>query len=117
MAQGTLHPAAFFYAYDAGTMALFSALMLPTRWRRVRRAFTVEPGRLMGVGLMEPLSYMLILLAFRTAKVSYVVSVRQVSVIVATLLGITLLREPAGASSILGAAMILCGVAALRLWG
>jgi drug/metabolite transporter (DMT)-like permease len=46
-----------------------------------------------------------------------VLGVRQSSVIVATLLGVLLLREPSGPGRVIGALLIVGGVVALRLWG
>ncbi len=114
---GTLHPAEFFYCYDALLSLLYTATLRGAKVRALRRVYRRELGRTVGIALLEPLSYILILTAFTTAPVSYVVSVRQVSVVVAAALGVVLLRERAGGSRLAGAALVVAGVALLKLAG
>ena len=55
-------------------------------------------------------SYSLILEAFRTAPASYVVAVRQLSVLFAVLLSAVWLKERPGPRRVLGAAATVLGV-------
>ena len=112
-----LHPAEFFYCYDALLSLLYTATLTGARARALRRVYRKELGRTVGIALLEPLSYILILSAFTTAPVSYVVSVRQVSVVLAAVLGVVLLGERAGRSRVAGAALVVAGVALLKLAG
>jgi drug/metabolite transporter (DMT)-like permease len=63
------------------------------------------------------LGYGLILKAFETAPASYVVAVRQSSVIFAILLGVSQLRERPGRPRIVGALLTVAGVALIALFG
>ena len=117
VAGGRIHPAEYFYCYNTLTMLLYSSTLAGWRARVLKRAWRKEYGRMLGIGLFEPFSYVLILLAFRTAMVSYVVSVRQLSVVLAAAMGIVLLKERAGAFKILGAVLVVAGVALLRAAG
>jgi len=115
---GAIHPAEFFYVYDALLSLLYTAtLRKPGRMQALRRVYRRELGRTLGIALLEPSSYILILTAFTMAPVSYVVSVRQVSVVVAAVLGVVLLQERAGRSRVAGAALVVAGVALLKLAG
>jgi drug/metabolite transporter (DMT)-like permease len=58
-------------------------------------------------------SYSLILEILRVVPVSYVVAVRQTSVVFALLLGIFWLRERPGRRRLFGAALTLIGVASI----
>jgi len=61
--------------------------------------------------------YSLVLEALRTAPASYVVAVRQASVLFAVAIGIVWLRERPGAARIVGAGVICAGVALVGLAG
>jgi len=62
------------------------------------------------VGFLCLFTYMLVLFAMSLSKVSYIVSVRQFSLIFAALLGITVLKEQHGRQKIVGAVFICLGV-------
>ena len=74
-----------------------------------------RPWRIVGVGLLSPLAYGLVLLALTFSPVSYVAPAREVSVVVAALLGTRILREPAGRQRVLGAALVAAGLVLLVL--
>ena len=114
---GAVHPAEFFYCYDALLSLLYTATLRRARIRALGVVYRQELGRTVGIALLEPLSYILILSAFTMAPVSYVVSVRQVSVVLAAVLGVVLLREQAGPSRVAGAALVVAGIALLKLAG
>ena len=114
---GALHPAEFFYTYDLLLSLLYTGTLNRKRRRSLVAVYRRELGRVVGIALLEPLSYILILWAFTRARVSYVVSVRQTSVVLAALLGVVLLGERAGKSRVGGALLVLVGVALLKLSG
>jgi drug/metabolite transporter (DMT)-like permease len=60
-------------------------------------------------------SYVLVLLAMATSAVSYVISARQVSVVVGTVLGVWLLKERCGAIRIASSLLICSGVVMIGL--
>ena len=68
-----------------------------------------------GVGVLSPLSYILVLIAIRTTPVSQVAPTREVSTLITALFGARLLREPHAAARLVGAALITSGVFALTL--
>ena len=77
-------------------------------WRRSRRAIIV-------VGLLCPVSYGLVLAALTLAPVSYVSPAREVSVVIAAILGAVVLHEPYGPQRLAGSALIAGGLALLVL--
>ena len=88
--------------------ALRQPQALASQWRSHRKAIVL-------VGLMSPTAYTLVLFAVQRAPLSYVAPIREISMLVGTLLGARLLRESVGASQIAGTALMLGGVAALAL--
>ena len=67
------------------------------------------------VGVISPVSYVLVLYAMQTAPLSHVAPAREVSMLFAALLGGHLLGEGDRKIRLLGAAFIACGVTALAL--
>jgi drug/metabolite transporter (DMT)-like permease len=67
------------------------------------------------VGILSPLAYVLILFAFTLAPVALVAPAREVSVVLVALGGWLLFKEPHPVQRILGALVVLGGVALLAL--
>lgn len=114
---GQVHPAEYFYCFNTLTLLLYSCTLSRGRARALKDAWKKEYARMIGIGLFEPASYILILIAFRTAMVSYVVGVRQLSVVLAAVMGAALLKERAGLLRMLGAGLVVAGVVLLRVAG
>lgn len=68
-----------------------------------------------GVGVLAPLSYVLVLWAVQLSPLSHVAPAREVSMLVAALFGARLLRERDAATRLVGAGLITAGVVALAL--
>ncbi|WP_223690350.1 DMT family transporter [Leifsonia poae] len=77
-------------------------------WRRYRWQVIV-------VGVLSPLSYVLVLSAIRLAPVSVVAPTRELSVVLVSLAGWLILKEPKPAQRMAGAIVVLGGVAMLAL--
>jgi drug/metabolite transporter (DMT)-like permease len=67
----------------------------------------------LAVAALSPLSYILILIAFQLAPVSIVAPAREVSVVLVSLAGWLLFREPHPVRRLAGAAVVLVGIALL----
>jgi len=67
------------------------------------------------VGILAPLAYILVLAAVQLAPVSLIAPAREASVVLVSLAGWLLFREPHPAQRLAGAAVVLAGVALLAL--
>lgn len=67
------------------------------------------------VGLLSPLAYILVLLAIQNAPVSLVAPAREVSVVLVSIAGWLLFREPHPLWRFAGAAVVLAGITMLAL--
>lgn len=99
---------------------LSSVLFLPLAWRRLdgrvlREVARSELGVAARAQLVAFVSYALILEALRTASVSYVVAVRQASVLFALAFGMVLLRDRPSRLRLLGALATVAGVVLVSL--
>ena len=96
-------------------VVLYSAYILATRGgRAIGREWQANRGNVLLGGLFGT-SYVLTLLAMATSAVSYVISARQVSVVVGTVLGVWLLKERYGAIRIASSLLICAGVVMIGL--
>lgn len=107
---------AYMALLELGYVPLFAALALPREGTRsVGLLLRTRLGLVIGGALAGIASYGLILHAFTVAPVSYVVAVRQSSVLFAVALGALLLRERPGRVRVLGSVAIVGGVALIAL--
>lgn len=81
---------------------------LASEWKRRR-------GSIVVVGLLSPGSYVLVLLALTLSPVSYVAAAREISVVLAALLGALVLKEGYGRQRLLGSVAIAGGLMLLVL--
>lgn len=107
-------PALYGYLLFAGLTIVLLPFMV-----RQRAALVIEwtrrRTRIVAVGLLAPTSYGLVLLALSLAPVSYVAATREVSVVLAALLGTLVLREGYGRQRLLGSVSIAAGLMLLVL--
>jgi len=102
---------AWFCLISLGCPPLFWVLAAPALpLAELRAALRRDLGRASLAFTGSLAGYGLILEAFRTAPASYVVAVRQTSVLFAVGIGVVLLRERPGRGRILGAAATVAGV-------
>jgi drug/metabolite transporter (DMT)-like permease len=83
--------------------------------RAIRGAWHGARGAVLGVGLLSPLAYVLVLWALKLAPVSVVAPGREVSIVIGAALGAQILGEPAGARRLTAAIAVVAGIALLAL--
>jgi drug/metabolite transporter (DMT)-like permease len=104
------------YAYL--TIPLAGLLLTPLVVRhpaQLAREFRANRMAIVGVGVMMPAAYLLVLFALRLAPVSYVVPARELSIVFATTLGLVALGERYASRRLAGAVLIVGGVVVLAL--
>lgn len=112
---GLVSPLAYGYLVFATTAVLFTPYILWTKRDAVRKEWALHRGSILAVGVLQLLTYLLILFAFRLGRVSIVAAARESSVMFGVLLGIVVLREPATPPRLLGSGLILAGLLLLAL--
>lgn len=81
---------------DWGTSLARSFLLAPvgvTRWKDVRYHWKYHRWPLIGIAVLSPLSYILVLTAMVFTPVSYVAPAREISILIGTAMGTQLLAE------------------------
>jgi drug/metabolite transporter (DMT)-like permease len=105
----------YFMLSVANTMVFGPLALRRVPWTTLREVARYEGGRAVAALVGSLLSYSLILEAFQTAPASYVVAVRQVSVLFALVFAVGWLRERPDRRRIAGAAATVAGVALISL--
>jgi drug/metabolite transporter (DMT)-like permease len=103
---------------DWGANVVRSAWLSPLASRRrstVREVWQRHRREAIGVAVLSPLAYILVLVALAHSEVSYIAPTREVSILIGTVLGIRVLKEEAVGVRIAGAVAILAGVICLAL--
>jgi drug/metabolite transporter (DMT)-like permease len=109
-----LQPVVYYWGTNVAETALLSAFVAHRRaevartWRDYRR-------QAVGVAVLSPLAYVLVLYALAHAPVSYVAPARELSILVGAVAGTTILAEGHGRRRLLAAGAIFVGIVALAL--
>lgn len=114
VAQQKLPPLGYFWVTILVQLIAFAPFAL----RRPRHTVALAKqhwAAVLVVGILSPLAYVLILFAFTLAPVALVAPAREVSVVLVALGGWLLFREPHPVQRILGAVIVLGGVALLAI--
>lgn len=103
---------------DWGSHVARAIFLAPTAWRQragVADVWTRHRREVLVVAVLSPLAYILVLVAFTLAPVSYVAPAREVSILIGVALGARYLREGRLGLRLGAAACIVGGIAALAL--
>lgn len=112
-----VHPALYAYLFFVGSVVLSAPYFWWSRrastvacWRANRRSIVLA-------GLMAPATYVLALLAFQLGPVSYLAPMRELSIVVAALLGMLVLGEPRSGARLASASVTALGVVVIGVAG
>lgn len=89
--------------------------LLPLAQHNVKQEWKQKSSTLVAAGIMSSGAYLLFLIANTMAPLTRIAAVREISIVVSTVLGICFLKEPFGIVRIVGAIFILMGVVFLTL--
>ena len=102
------------WATTAVTVALLTPLALRHRGRAAALWKAHKP-EVLGVAVLSPLSYILVLTALVFTPVSYVAPAREISILIGVAMGAQLLSEGHTAGRLIAASAMVAGVVALAL--
>ena len=95
--------------------AVFLTPFAVKRWDRVRAEWRNHRFEAVGVAILTPLSYILVLTALAFTAVTYVAPAREISILIGTALGTGLLAEGDAARRLGAACAMVVGVVALAV--
>ena len=107
-------PVLFTFAGEVGRVVLLAPAMVG-RGAEAARVWREHRLEVVGVAVLSPLAYILVLTAMQFTPVSLVAPTREISILIGTLLGTRLLQEGQGPRRLVGALGMVIGVALLAL--
>jgi drug/metabolite transporter (DMT)-like permease len=115
LAMAAIDPVVYIFWLFLLSMALLTPYMLIARRHELIAAWREHKKYSMVIGLGATAGYLLILFVFRMAQVSYVVAVREFSVVLGSLLGVVYLRESLSIRKLIGIMMVVAGLIMVRI--
>jgi len=105
-----LGPINFLFAMFVPTWLGITPYVLATnRWAEIKQEISGKMGRLVLMALFDFTGYGAVLAAMELSKVSYILALRQTSVVLGAIMGATLLGEKHGVGRVAGAVIIFLG--------
>jgi drug/metabolite transporter (DMT)-like permease len=95
--------------------ALFLTPFALRHWKSARNEWRIHRFEAVGVALLVPLSYILVLTAMQFTPVSYVAPAREISILIGTVMGTRLLAEGDVPRRLVAAGAMVVGVVALAV--
>lgn len=86
-------------------------------WSQVIVEWKVQPARLLAAGILWVIAYLIALVAYSFAPISYSGAIREVSVVLGALAGWRFLGESLGSVRVIGAIIIFAGILTIALFG
>jgi len=115
MGVKSVHPAVYIYFIFLIPLIFLTPYVLIKERRALKPEWQINKGPIMVVGFLVAFTYLLVLFAMQTSNVSYVVAVREVSIVFSALFGIMWLGESHRQPRLIGAFLIALGVVFIGL--
>ena len=111
----SVHPAVYIYFIFLIPLVFLTPCVLIKEKKALKPEWQLNKGPIMVVGFLVAFTYLLVLFAMQTSNVSYVVAVREVSIVFSALFGILWLGEGHRQPRLIGAFLIALGVVFIGL--
>ena len=111
----TVYPPIYIYLMLVGSVVFLSPYVLLRERVWLKQEWALNKGAIVLVGFLANFTYLLVLFAMSMSKVSYVVAVREVSIVFSALFGVMWLGEKHALHKLLGAVLITLGVILIAL--
>ena len=115
MAVQLIHPVIYIFGLFFFTMMFLTPYMVLSRRDELLSAWKILKKYSLIIGAGAASAYLIILYVFRIAPVSYVVAVRELSVLFGALLGIWFLGEPLSVKKAIGILMVVFGLVMIKI--
>jgi drug/metabolite transporter (DMT)-like permease len=109
-----IEPVVYYWGTNVAETALLTPFVAHRR-DELRRTLRAHRAQVLGVAVLSPLAYILVLFALAHAPVSYVAPARELSILVGAVAGITVLDEGHPRRRLLAAVAIFAGIVALAV--
>ncbi len=115
MAMASVHPVIYITGLFLLSMLILTPYVLIRRRAELSDALAKYKRNSLLIGVGSAAGYLIILFILQTARVSYVVAVREVSVALGAVMGMMFLHEPAYKKKITGIFLIVLGMILIKI--
>lgn len=115
MAMAAVHPVVYITGLFLLSMLFLAPYVFAKRRSELVTALAKNKRYSLLIGIGSAAGYLMILFVLRTARVSYVVAVREVSVAIGAVLGIMILGEPAFKKKMAGIILVVLGIILVKI--
>jgi drug/metabolite transporter (DMT)-like permease len=115
LAMAAVHPVVYIFWLFLLSMVLLTPYILIKRRHELSIAWKDHKKSGIIIGMGATAGYLLILFVFRMAQVSYVVAVREFSVVIGSVLGVVYLRESLSIRKLIGIILVVAGLVLVRI--
>ena len=115
MAMAAVHPVVYITGLFLLSLLILTPYVLAKRRSELRDAVAQYKRYSLLIGIGSAAGYLMILFVLRTARVSYVVAVREVSVAIGAVLGMIFLAEAAVKKKVAGIVLIVLGLVLIKI--
>jgi drug/metabolite transporter (DMT)-like permease len=112
---GLVHPPVYIYLMFVITWVLLSPYIWGKKRMWLKKEWLINKYTILMVGFLVLGTYLMVLFAMQMTKISYVVAVREVSIVFSALYGIICLKEKHGRQKVVGGCLITLGVVFIGL--
>ena len=105
-----MEPPLYIYLMLLIVVVLLSPYVLTRKREALKKEWSLNRNNILALGIVVLLTYMMVLFAFRMSKVSYVVAVREFSIVLSALYGLVWLKERYVMQKLTGSCIIALGV-------
>ncbi|MBD8006197.1 EamA family transporter [Bacillus norwichensis] len=102
------------YGSILGQFLLMTPLALKKK-QKVKKEWNLNKKKAIGVGILSPLAYLLVLITMQFTPVSHVAPVREISILIGTVMGTKILTEGVGIRRPTAAVIMVIGIISVAL--
>lgn len=110
-------PLSFFYLFSIFSFLIYTPYIFLQHRQDIKSEWDTHWFLIISAGIIGPGGYLLALVALQIERVSYVTSVRQISIVLGVIFGSVLLNEKHGFIRMFASTVIVVGVALITIFG
>jgi drug/metabolite transporter (DMT)-like permease len=115
MTLSYINPLSFRYLMQLSALFFYSVLVLPFKKIALLNEWKLNKKAIASAGIIQFVSYLLLLYGMKIAPVSYASAIRQISIPIGALVGTFVLKEGYGFIRFLGAILVFTGILVIAL--
>jgi drug/metabolite transporter (DMT)-like permease len=110
-----VNPLIYIYLVSVAAAIFLTPYMAAKKKNLIAKEWAFNKTKIIAVSIMLAAAYYIVLVSMTTSKVSYVSSVREVSIVFVTIIGTLIFKESFALRKIMGSVLIFAGILFIAL--